>query len=271
MDVNKDQFDINDLVALMQKLRDPVNGCPWDLQQNFQSIKPHTIEEAYEVADAIEHNNMVSLKDELGDLLFQVIFHAQMAAEKGHFDLLDVIDHVTRKMIFRHPHVFTDQKATDAKDVEDNVWEQQKAKEKQDLSGKRTLDHVTMALPSLLLANKMQKQVRKYGFEYTSINDVFDKLDEEVTELRQAMNGTKQSDIIDEYGDVLFVSALIGSYLKLNAEETLRKACLKFKERFNTMEDDLSRHCGLTLSEATIEDMMAAWIRAKKTVCNQKS
>lgn len=256
MNISKEKYDLNDLKQLMMRLRSPENGCPWDLEQTFKTIKPHTIEEAYEVADAIERDNMNDLKDELGDLLFQVIFHAQMASEKSIFTIDDIIDHVTKKMIFRHPHVFTDNKAVDAKDVEENVWEQQKSKEKGDHIYKNTLDSVTRALPSLLLANKVQKKVKKMGFKYPTINDVFSKLDEEVGELRLAI--ADESNIAEEYGDVLLVSALIGTYLKLNPEEALRKATLKFIKRFNSVEDDLG-----DLGEKTLNEIMDSWIKAK--------
>jgi len=192
---------IRTLSSRWPRLRSPDNGCPWDIEQTFETIKPHTIEEAYEVADAIERNNMNDLKDELGDLLFQVLFHTQMASEQSSFTIDDVIDHVTKKMIFRHPHVFTDNKAKDAKDVEENVWEQQKAKEKGDKTDGNTLDGVTRALPALLFTNKIQKKTRKMGFSYPSIDHVFEKLDEEVGELKQAM--FENTNIAEEYGDVL--------------------------------------------------------------------
>ncbi len=257
--MDKSNYELNDLIALMQRLRNPENGCPWDVEQTYETIKPHTIEEAYEVADAIERGNMDDLKDELGDLLFQVIFHAQMAAEENAFNMDDVIDHVTKKMIFRHPHVFTDNKATSAKDVEENVWEQQKAKEKGARTDKNTLDSVTNALPSLLFANKVQKKTRKLGFAYPSIDEVFEKLDEEVAELKQAIKN--DSNIAEEYGDVLLVSTLLGAHLKLNPEEHLRQATLKFIKRFNALEDDLG-----DLNDASLEDMMNAWVKVKE--CN---
>jgi ATP diphosphatase len=262
MNTNKDRYDYQDLKALMVRLRSPDNGCPWDLEQTFETIKPHTIEEAYEVADAIERGDMNDLKDELGDLLFQVIFHAQMADENNDFNMDDIVDHIVKKMIFRHPHVFTDNKAVDAKDVEDNVWEQQKAKEKGNKAKDHYLDDVTRALPSLLLANKLQKRARKVGFEYPSIDNVFDKMHEELDELKSAIKSGNQNDIKDEYGDVLLVSALMGSYLKLNSEETLRQSCDKFIKRFNAIEDDLKSRA-TTLDDASIDDMRDSWDRIK--------
>ena len=265
MDLNKKRYSINDLKDLMARLRDKDAGCPWDLEQDFQSIKPYTIEEAYEVADAIENGNMTDLKDELGDLLFQVIFHAQMASEQNEFNFDDVIDHVTKKMIFRHPHVFGGDNANDAHDVKDRVWEQQKAKERaaKSVMNNYYLDTVTRALPSLLLANKIQKQVHKVGFEFPSIDDVYGKLNEEILELKEACANNDQAAIHDEMGDVLFCAALIAQTLGINSEESLRQANLKFIERFNGVEDILKAD-GRTLTEANLDEMMAAWQLIKR-------
>jgi len=259
MDTTKDTYSIDDLKDLMAHLRDRDHGCPWDVDQSFETIKPHTIEEAYEVADAIERGSMDDLKDELGDLLFQVIFHAQMAAEQGAFTIDDVINHVTKKMIFRQPHVFGDETATTADAVKNDIWEQQKAKEK----GKSmsVLDSVTLALPSLLLAHKIQKKVRKAGFRYADITDVFDKLNEEISELMQAITEDNKKAIEEEYGDVLLVSALLGAHLDINPEETLRAACHKFIKRFQAMEN----HLDDTISDASLSDKIAAWDAVKKT------
>jgi len=262
MDTDKDRYNYDDLKKLMARLRSPDNGCPWDLEQTFETIKPHTIEEAYEVADAIERGNMNDLKDELGDLIFQAVFHAQMADELNHFNMDDIIDHVVKKMIFRHPHVFTDNKAANATDVEENVWEQQKAKEKIQTQDQYTLDSVTKSLPSLLLANKLQKKARRTGFEYANLDDVFDKMHEELNELKDAIKNGNGSRIKEEYGDVLLTSALLGSYLKLNSEDTLRAACDKFTARFNAMEDDLKKG-NVSLSDATLKNMKKSWFKIK--------
>tara|TARA_B100001750_G_scaffold242445_1_gene255856 strand:+ start:1056 stop:1874 length:819 start_codon:yes stop_codon:yes gene_type:complete len=257
----------DDLKKLMERLRHPETGCPWDLEQTFETIKPHTIEEAYEVADAIERNDMDDLKDELGDLLFQVVFHSQMAAEQKIFDLDDVIDHVTAKMIFRHPHVFKDNtNMATASDVENTIWENQKEKEKKN-SGKNTdeghyLDNVTANLPSLLYAHKLQKKAYKTGFRYPSFSAVLDKLSEEIDELKQAYESGNADHINEEIGDVLLVSSLLATETRNNPEESLRKACHKLKNRFDRVEDDLAQS-GLTLHDATIEDMTEAWLRIK--------
>ncbi len=262
MDAHKDKYNLSDLTQLMARLRSPDNGCPWDIEQTFQTIKPHTIEEAFEVADAIERNDMNDLKDELGDLLFQVIFHAQMAAEQNAFTIDDIIDHVTKKMIFRHPHVFGDDVAKTADDVKNDIWEQQKAKEKDNNKQEHYLDDVTRALPSLLLANKIQERVRKIGFKYPTLHAVLDKLDEEIKELKSAVESGNQDDITEEFGDVLFVTALLGEHVNAPPEETLRAGCLKFIARFNKMEDLLKSNNN-PLKDATIEDMTQAWLTIK--------
>jgi ATP diphosphatase len=256
MDKNKDRYDLNDLKQLMARLRDPDNGCPWDLDQTFDTVKSYTVEEAYEVSDAIERGTKDDLKDELGDLLFQIMFHTQMASEDGDFTLDDVIDHVTKKMIFRHPHVFSDENGKDAQDVEERVWEAQKAKEKAKNGGSTyTLDDVTRALPALSLANKVQKRVCKIGFAYPSIDNVYEKLNEEIEELKQAES---EEHIAEEFGDVLFVTALLGYHLKTNPENALREGVFKFIKRFNAVEDELS-----SLENASLDDMQSAWQKIK--------
>lgn len=270
MDLNKDKYSITDLKALMDRLRNPDNGCPWDIEQDFQSIKPHTIEEAYEVADAIERQNHDDLKDELGDLLFQVLFHAQMAKEVNLFTFDDIVDHVTKKMIFRHPHVFGNDEANDASTVKDTIWEQQKEKE-QLLKGdgnSHYLDSLTLALPSLLLTHKLQKKIRKVGFRYNDIEDVFHKIDEEISELKQSIKDGCSQAVEEEFGDILFTVALLVHHLETEKtpEEILRKTCLKVIARFNGTEDRL-KNDGLSLEQVEIKEMLAAWETVKH---NQK-
>lgn len=268
MDISKRKYDVSDLLQLMERLRNKENGCPWDIEQDFTTIKPHTIEEAYEVADAIERNDMNDLKDELGDLLFQVIFHAQMASEEGLFNFDDIVDHVTKKMIFRHPHVFGDKKhdGHSSDDVKNKIWEEQKAKEKLKKQGgdnQYVLDGITRALPSLLFAQKLQKSARKAGFKYPNINAVTDKLNEELQELDEALSGNDPKHIEEEYGDILFITALIGRHIDVNAEEALRLACLKFIDRFSAMED-IMKEDNLPLDKATADDFERSWVKAKK-------
>jgi MazG family protein len=176
----------------------------------------------------------------------------------------DIIDHVTKKMIFRHPHVFEDARADSADDVKDTIWEAQKAKEKkaQSLASDHYLDHITRALPSLLLANKIQKKVRKIGFQYSATDDVFTKIDEEISEMKQAIQTLNKDNIEEEFGDVLFITSLLGAHLDCNPEESLRKACLKFIGRFNAVEDDI-RSQDKTLDNTSIDDMAASWARIK--------
>jgi MazG family protein len=210
---------------------------------------------------------MNDLKDELGDLLFQVMFHAQIAKEQNLFNINDVINHVTAKMIFRHPHVFEDDSATDAKEVETTIWEMQKQKEKLE---KRNadglnyyLDDVTRHLPSLLLANKIQKRIRKVGFQYSSLYDTLDKLFEEIEELKTAYeDGENHEHIKEEFGDILFIASLLGEEIGANPEECLRQSCFKFIKRFNAVETILKEH-GSNLNDASIDQMTHAWNLAK--------
>jgi nucleoside triphosphate diphosphatase len=195
------QHPIEKLIEVMAQLRNPDGGCPWDLQQDFKSIAPYTIEEAYEVADAIAKGDMTELQEELGDLLLQPIYHAQMAKEAGHFDINDVIDGITNKMIERHPHVFGDKKAKSASDV-NVIWDNQKAKEKTHDS---VLDAVPKALPALLRAKKLQSKAAKVGFEWKKLDDVLDKLEEELGELREAVASGDVAHKQEEFGDLLFV------------------------------------------------------------------
>ena len=261
--MNKEFYDFKDLKTLMERLRNPDNGCPWDIEQTFETIKPHTIEEAYEVADAIERKDYDDLKDELGDLLFQVLFHARIAEEENRFTVDDVIHHVTAKMIFRHPHVFGDTKAETAADVEKIVWEEQKAKEKKvKKKGDYYLDDVTRNLPSLLLANKIQKRIRKVGFQYLTLHAALDKLSEEIEELKEAYEAQDQDNTEEEFGDILFATALLGVEINANPEESLRKSCFKFFKRFNAVEAYLEKD-GKNLNDATIEEMTKVWCQIK--------
>ena len=267
MDTHKDKYDLDDLKTLMKRLRSRDNGCPWDIEQTFDTIKPHTIEEAYEVADAIERGNMDDLKDELGDLLFQVVFHAQMGDEGDLFSMDDIIDHVTKKMIFRHPHVFESDIAITADDVKDTIWEAQKNKEKPQSNS--ALDGLTMNLPSLLLASKIQKKAIKSGFTYPSIDDVFEKIDEETQELKDAISNGDQGDIDEEFGDVLFTTALLSKHFDVdNPEEALRAANIKFIKRFQAMENALHAD-GKNLKDVSVDQMIQCW-NAIKTLDRQK-
>ncbi len=252
---------VKDLLAVMARLRNPDGGCPWDLEQDFSTIAPYTIEEAYEVADAIDRKDMASLKDELGDLMFQVVYHAQMASEEGQFTFDEVVNNVTEKMIRRHPHVFGDAKAQTAADVEKGIWEEAKEKER----GKQdsVLDGVPLALPALRRAQKLQNRAARVGFEWPEAVNVLDKMDEEIGELRAALKGGKQDEIIDELGDLFFVLVNFGRMLGADCEEVLRQANAKFERRFKGMESDLKK-TGKELKACTLDEMEDVWQAQKK-------
>jgi len=248
---NEFSHAIERLKWVMTRLRDPDTGCPWDVEQTNKTILKHTIEEAYEVADAIEHGSNDDLKDELGDLLFQVIFYAQMASEKGEFNFDDIAQGVADKMVSRHPHVFGDETASSADDVH-AIWDTQKDKEQQ---GNGALDGVTRALPALLRAQKLQKKAAKTGFEWRNSNDAFLKVQEEINEFKEADNAIDKE---EEFGDLLFALVNFGRMEGLDAEEALRKANNKFIKRFEGMERDNPNFKNLSLSE-----MLAAWKKQK--------
>ncbi|MGB0719755.1 MAG: nucleoside triphosphate pyrophosphohydrolase [Bdellovibrionales bacterium] len=253
------KHNINDLIAVMEKLRDPDGGCPWDLEQDFKTIAPYTIEEAYEVADAIDRNDMENLREELGDLLLQPIYHTQIAAENGHFTIDDVIHDITAKMIHRHPHVFGDTQAHSAEDV-NTLWDERKKLEKgkEEHVDKSALDGVPLALPALLRAQKLQKKAAKTGFEWPSTDEALDKLQEEIRELRDAIQSGDPQNQTEEFGDILFVLANFGRMLGLNAEEALRQCNSKFEKRFKGMEDDF-KASNKVISDASLDQMTQSW------------
>jgi nucleoside triphosphate diphosphatase len=247
---------IKPLADIMEKLRTPVSGCPWDLEQDFASIAPYTIEEAYEVADAIERNDLAALKDELGDLLLQVVFHSQMASEQSAFNLQDVIDGICDKMIRRHPHVFSDITADHADAVVAN-WETIKANERNDkLADKSALADIAKALPSLLRAQKLQKRAARTGFDWPDIQGAFDKLEEEIAEIREAQTPEHQ---YEEVGDMLFAAVNISRHLGVDAEAALKAANAKFEKRFRFMENQ----SGDAFVSLTLDQKEALWQKAK--------
>ena len=252
------RHSLADLITVMARLRDPDGGCPWDLAQNFETIAPYTIEEAYEVADAIARHDMNDLREELGDLLLQSVYHAQMASEIGAFDLQDVIHGVTAKMIARHPHVFGDGKAASPDDV-NKIWD---AKKEQEKGSQRTLDGVARALPALLRAYKLQKKAAKRGFRWKTTDDVFVKLDEEVNELRDAIQSGHRAHMAEELGDVLFVAVTLARHLDIDPEESLRQTNEKFIKRFNGMESDFN-NLNQRMEDASLEQMLELWRRQK--------
>jgi len=252
------------LTALMARLRDPERGCAWDLEQTFATVAPYTVEEAYEVADAIERRDMPALADELGDLLFQVVFHSQMAAEAGHFDFDTVANGIVDKMVRRHPHIFGDAAPRDATG-QTLAWEAQKALERAEKgAGTGTLDNVPLALPGLVRAIKLQNRAARVGFDWPSLEPVFDKLREELDELQAELEpGTPDPQrVAEELGDVLFVMANIARHLKVDAEAALRGANAKFERRFRRIEHWLAED-GRTPSQSNLAEMDALWDRAK--------
>ncbi len=251
-----EKHNFSDLVEVMRALRNPDGGCPWDLEQNFKSIIPYTLEEAYEVADAIDRDDMNDLREELGDLLFQSVYHAQMASEVQSFDIDDVVHDITAKMISRHPHVFENESAATAEDV-NQIWDQRKAQEKSG-ENQSALDGVTHALPSLLKAQKLQKKAAKVGFEWPDVSCVLDKLEEEIEEMRAAIRAQDVQNQEEELGDLMFLLANYGRMLGLNAEEALRKCNAKFERRFRGLEQDV-KGSGKSLNDATLEEMELAW------------
>ncbi|MBL8545144.1 MAG: nucleoside triphosphate pyrophosphohydrolase [Hyphomonadaceae bacterium] len=250
------------VLDVMAQLRNPNGGCPWDVEQNFRTIAPYTIEEAYEVADAIERNDMPALKEELGDLLFQVAFHARMAEELGAFDFADVAQALADKMIERHPHVFSE--AGDGRTAEQQTvaWETLKAEKRAAKGVTSLLDDVAMALPALQRAEKLTKRAARINFDWPSSTEVLEKLDEELAELKAAEASGDQDHIAEEMGDILFVMANLARKLKVDPEEALRRANAKFTRRFQYIERALAE-AGRT-GPQPLDDMEALWLEAKR-------
>ena len=246
------------LIDVMARLRAPEGGCPWDIEQTFRTIAPYTIEEAYEVADAIERDDMPALKDELGDLLFQAVFHARMAEEDGLFDFADVAEAISEKMIRRHPHVFGDADMRDANE-QTTAWEEQKAEERAAKGYGSLLDDVPVGLPGLSRAVKLQKRAARVGFDWREAKDVLSKIVEETAELTEAMDSKDADKMEDEFGDLLFVLANLSRHLKIDPEAALRRTNEKFVRRFSYIEEKL----GDRLSEASLEEMESLWTEAK--------
>jgi len=255
------------VLDVMARLRDPKGGCPWDLEQNFATIAPYTIEEAYEVADAIERNDLPALKEELGDLLFQVAFHARMAEEAGAFDFADVAQALADKMIERHPHVFGDRIERSAEEQTD-AWEALKA-EKRAAKGGSLLDDVPMALPALMRAEKLTKRAARINFDWPTPDEVLAKLDEELDELKEAQASGDQDALTEEMGDLLFVMANLARKLKVDPEEALRRANAKFTRRFQYIERRLAEQG--RAGTQPLDDMEALWVEAKQAERTERS
>ena len=251
------------LRAIMARLRDPVTGCPWDVAQDFATIAPYTIEEAYEVADAIDRQAWDELKGELGDLLFQSVFHARMAEEAGLFDLDDVATAIADKMIARHPHVFGDESNAKSADQQVADWESVKAAERAAKAKGGVLDDVALGLPALMRAEKLQKRAARVGFDWPDIAMVIDKIAEEARELAEARATLPQDKIAEEMGDLLFVMANLARHLKVDPEDALRRANTKFTRRFAFIEAELAKQ-GKRPDESDLAEMDALWDSAKR-------
>jgi MazG family protein len=253
---------VDRLKEIMVRLRDPNGGCPWDVEQTFASIAPYTIEEAYEVADAIERADMEELKVELGDLLFQVVFHARMAEEAGHFAFDDVADTMADKLIRRHPHVFAEEAAKPDGSAQKARWEDIKAAERQAKEQHGVLDDVPVGLPALTRAAKLTKRAGRVGFDWPSTDEIFDKLAEEVEELRVEIAAGDKDKAREELGDLLFVVANLARKLELEPEDALRAANAKFVRRFGFIEAELAKD-GRTPEKSDLAEMDALWDAAK--------
>jgi ATP diphosphatase len=250
---------IDRLLEIMARLRDPATGCPWDIEQTFATIAPYTLEEAYEVADAIDREAWDELKSELGDLLFQTVYHAQMAAEAGHFTFADVVTAISDKMLARHPHVFGQASREKTAEQQTKDWEAQKAAERGTM---RTLDGIAPSLPALTRALKLQNRAARVGFDWPSTGEVLDKLVEEAREVVEARDTLSHEALTEEIGDLLFVMANLARHLKVDPEAALRAANQKFARRFARIEDWLAE-TNRKPADSDLAEMDALWNRAK--------
>ena len=251
------------LLAIMARLRDPAGGCPWDLEQDFASIAPYTIEEAYEVADAIERGDWPALEGELGDLLLQVVYHAQMGAEAGHFDFAGVTRAVSDKMVARHPHVFGDGDRSKSAAQQTRDWEAAKAAERAAKRAHGVLADVALGLPALMRAVKLQNRAARVGFDWPHADDVLEKIAEELRELVEARAEMTQAEVVEEFGDLMFAMANLARHLQVDPEAALRAANAKFTHRFGAVEAALAAQ-GRRPEEATLAEMDALWDAAKR-------
>jgi len=272
-------YQLDDLLYLMSRLRDPENGCPWDLKQSFESILPHTLEEAYEVADAIEKQDYDHLKEELGDLLFQVIFYSQLGKEQQYFDFHQIIDTLVSKLVRRHPHVFPSgelrSENNDTPLTDEQIkgrWEaikQQERDEKAKQQGSDAIENtsvladIPLALPAIQRAEKLQKRAATVGFDWPEPEQVLDKIEEEIGELREAMAQGDHSHIEDELGDVMFAMVNLARHVNVKPELAVRSTNAKFERRFQYIESHLQLQ-GRSIESASLEEMETLWQQAKK-------
>jgi len=259
-------YSMPDLLALMQQLRDPENGCPWDKKQTLQSLTAYTIEEAYEVVDSIEQNDLTGLKSELGDLLFQVVFYAQLAQEQGLFNFQDVVSTIGEKLVRRHPHVFAGEEFADTAAVNAN-WEAEKAKERQEKDEQATsvLDDIPQNLPALMRANKIQKRCATVGFDWHELPPVIDKIHEELDEVMVEINRTEidRDALAEELGDLLFANVNLVRHLGFEPEKILRAGNRKFEQRFRAVERIIQSQ-GRSVKECSLDELEAVWQQVKQ-------
>lgn len=254
----KETYDFNDLLRIMEILRAP-DGCMWDREQDHQSIRRNFIEETYEVCEAIDEEDTEHLKEELGDVLLQVVFHTQMEKEKGVFDIGDVADGICKKLIFRHPHIFGSVEVSSSEEILRN-WDELKRKEKHQETDTAALQSVAKSLPGLIRAEKLQKKAAKVGFDWDRAEDALDKVAEELDEVRRAMQG--DGDPEEELGNLLFAAVNVSRHLKIDAERAMEKACNKFTDRFAQM-DQMAREMQKNLSDLSLEELDVLWEKAK--------
>ncbi len=259
-------YTLDDLKYLMSRLRDPHNGCPWDIKQTYQSITPHTLEEVYEVVDAIDRNDLTHLSEELGDLLFQIIFYCQLAEEENQFTFDQIVSKITSKLVRRHPHVFPDgtlnsmaSESVDPQAVKDN-WQAIKQQERHAKGEHKILDDVPLALPALTRAAKLQKRAASVGFDWADVAPVIDKVKEELQELQQEIASADKKRIEEELGDLLFSCVNLARHCSIDPERALALSNNKFKRRFESLEDELD----FEHSNPSLEQMEDAWQRVKK-------
>ncbi len=256
---------IERLLAIVQTLRSPERGCPWDCQQTFDSIAPHTLEETYEVLDAIQREDIDDLRAELGDLLFQILFFAQIAKEQQQFDFYAVCDAISDKLVRRHPHIFNGGEATTPEQVADN-WEKIKTTERAQKGQHSALDDIPLSLPALMRAQKIQQRCRHRGFDWQTVEPVLEKVHEEINEVIFEANQEirDQQKLEEEVGDLLFATVNFARHLEVNAEMALQRASNKFERRFRQVEEIINTQ-GKTLSDATFEEMENAWQQVKSS------
>ncbi|MDB5591497.1 nucleoside triphosphate pyrophosphohydrolase [Enterovirga sp.] len=262
--------DIGELLRLMARLRDPQRGCPWDLDQTFETIAPYTVEEAHEVADAVHRGDLDDLRDELGDLLLQVVFHAQLARERGAFDFGDVVLAISSKLIRRHPHVFGDTRSLSPEGVK-RLWDEIKQEERAEKAARAptpparpsALDGIPIGIPALSRTDKIARKAASVGFAWPDMAEVLGKVEEEIGELREALAEGRREAVAEEYGDLLFTVANLGHYLRADPEETLAKANRKFERRFRAVETKLVA-TGSGVGPWTLAEMDRAWDEVKR-------